>query len=332
MKRCRRLCALLLMLALAVVVPFALAAEGGSAADPLVSLDYAKNTYAPALRQTLFQKTAALANGQKMTLSKGGTLRLNSGAECTLLSGSAEIAAGNGVLLDLSRGTELQSGSLRAKRRYLAAEEAAITLRITQNAVFLVNGDVTGSGSTTAGSFWDVPETHWAGSYIARLSQAGLVNGMGDGKFAPDSSMTRGQLVTVLGRLAKIDTGAYTALDFPDVQAGDYYAPYVAWAKDNGIVSGMDDGKFHPGDNVSREQIAALVVRFAQRQQIQLSQGGMAAPFSDHDSIAPWARDAVYQARQAGILNGRDNGAFAPKESASRAEVCAVIGRLMDLM
>lgn len=332
MRKCRRLCALLLVLALAVVVPLAFATEGGSAADPLVSLGYAQNTYAPSLRQTLSQKTVALANGQKMTLSKGGTLRLNSGAECTLLSGGAEIAAGDGVLLNLTRGVELQSGSLRARHRYLAAEDAAITLRITQNAVFFVNGDVVGSGSTTASSFADVSEQHWAGSYIARLSQAGLVNGMGDGKFAPDSFMTRGQLVTVLGRLAKIDPEEYTVLDFPDVQAGDYYAPYVAWAKDNGIVSGMDDGKFHPGDNVSREQIAALVVRFAQRQQIQLSQGGMAASFSDHASIAQWARDAVYQARQAGLINGRANGAFAPKESASRAEVCAVIGRLMDLM
>lgn len=328
----KRAVALSLALFLALGIPGALAAEPGSAGDPLVSLQYITGTYrAQLVSGGEARAEAAAPLGRTVSLARGDTVQLHLGGSCVLLSGSASLSIAAGTVIDVTEGTAVSAGSLQRNHRYLAAEDTSAIITATGTSRLLLQGDAeTGSSSTTG--FLDVPAGHWAADYVVRLADAELVNGMGDGLFSPDNPMTRGQFVTVLGRLAGIDPGRYGSSIFPDVSASAYYGPYVSWAQTSGIVSGMDDGKFYPNSNISREQIAAVVVRFAQSQDVGLPTAD-STRFPDHDIIAQWARDAVYIARAAGLINGRaESGAFDPKGNASRAEVCAIVARLMDLM
>ena len=335
----KRLCAILLAVFLLAGLPMSLASTAGTGDDPLVSLRYAAGEYLDSLLNQGNARAETLdSTGETHSLGQGSMVELALGGSCTLLSGSASLSISAGTVVDVTAGAEAASGALTVGHRYLGAEDARAVVTVgTGGAELLLAGNAAVSGETPpttppAGQFSDVPASHWAYAYVEELAGAGLVNGMGDGTFAPDSSMTRGQLVTLLGRLAGVDTGDYGGSPFPDVAAGQYYAPYVAWAKSRGIVNGLDDGNFYPDNSISREQIAAVVVRFAQDAGVQLPSAAV-DQFPDHDSISAWAVDAVYAARQAGLINGRaENGNFDPGGNANRAEVCAIVCRLLDLM
>ncbi len=182
-----------------------------------------------------------------------------------------------------------------------------------------------------ASSFGDVSGSSWYAGAVDFVSQRNLFQGTADGVFSPNETMTRAMFITVLGRYAGIDpagwnTGAYHT--FSDVSGGSYYAGYAVWAYENDIVQG--DGspdRFSPDKNVTREQACAILSRFAAVTGRSISSGGAAPSFSDSGSISSWARDSVYALSQAGIIRGRDTGAFDPAGCATRAEAAAIIQR-----
>lgn len=178
---------------------------------------------------------------------------------------------------------------------------------------------------------------HWAEDSIVWAMEQNLFYGITDTTFAPNGTMTRGMFVTVLGRMAGIDSEDYTdwyvEYLFSDVKADSYYAPYINWAVRMGIASGMGGGKFSPDSPVTREQIAAFLVRYASiynYEMVGYSEG--VDSFSDQDTISSYAVDAVDTMRQLGILQGRpaaDGGYyFDPRANATRAECAAVFRRL----
>ncbi|RAU99864.1 S-layer homology domain-containing protein [Paenibacillus sp. YN15] len=174
---------------------------------------------------------------------------------------------------------------------------------------------------------------HWAEKSIQLAVSKQLFEGVSDKQFAPDATMTRGMLVTVLGRLAKVKVDSYTTVPFADVDPDQYYAKYVAWAADNRIVSGFEDGSFAPDQAISREQLAVIFanyIKFAGIDLTLLYADAAAEQFADADSISPWAADSVRLARQAGIVQGREDNRFDPKGTATRAEVTAIIARALD--
>ncbi len=103
---------------------------------------------------------------------------------------------------------------------------------------------------------------HWAKDAIAFVAGKGLFKGTSDTAFSPDIPMTRSMFVTILGRMHGIDTSTYTTVSFSDVDAAQYYAPYVEWAAKNGIVKGIGDGKFAPDTTVTREQAATMLANY----------------------------------------------------------------------
>ena len=176
---------------------------------------------------------------------------------------------------------------------------------------------------------------HWAGQHILFAAGRGLIDGAGDGRFAPDAGMTRGMFVTALGRLAGIDPADYRTGQFTDVPEDAWYAPYVNWAAQNGIVSGAaaaGPATFSPDSGIAREEMAVILKNYAAKMGYALPRTLKAVAFTDRAQISSWAADAVRAMQQAGILAGKDGGRFDPKGTATRAEVATVLHRFVEVV
>jgi hypothetical protein len=175
--------------------------------------------------------------------------------------------------------------------------------------------------------FTDVRATDWFFEDVEYAVTNGLFNGTSASTFSPNGAMTRGMIVTVLGRLAGADVNAYTASSFNDVAPGQYYAAYVEWAKDNGIVNGVGDGKFAPNAEVTRQDLATLLARYADFSGEQFPVTLQYATFADDASIADYAKRAVEILYTGGIVSGKPDNLFDPRGNATRAETAAMLHR-----
>ena len=175
--------------------------------------------------------------------------------------------------------------------------------------------------------FADVPAKAWYRDAVKYASQNGLMNGVGNGKFDPEGTMTRAMLVTVLWRYEGKPTEGKNS--FTDVPNGIWYTDAVAWAAANGIVGGVGNGKFEPEGNVTREQMATILFRYAQKKGIDTSKRGDLSGFPDKGDISSWAKDAVQWAVAEKIINGSD-GKLLPLGNATRAQVSAILMRFIE--
>lgn len=195
-----------------------------------------------------------------------------------------------------------------------------------------VLGTVTGYGAEV--SFADT-SGHWAEEAIASVVEKGLFNGTGDNHFSPDISMDRGMFVTVLGRFAeKMGADVNGASDFQDVPQDAYYAQYVGWAADHGIVKGTSETTFSPAQSVTREQMCTLFIRLLDYAKYDVPAPEGALAFVDESEISGYAKETVMSAASLGLIQGMEteNGmAFCPKDSATRAQVATVFLRLDGL-
>nr|WP_306812893.1 choice-of-anchor I family protein [Paenibacillus soyae] len=181
-------------------------------------------------------------------------------------------------------------------------------------------------------SFTDI-EDSYAKEAIEMLATFGYMNGVGEDKFAPKAGMTRADFTLLLARLAEVELGELDRSSFTDVAADAYYAAAVEWAAENGIVNGMGDGSFQPEEGVTREQMAAMLVRNAKLMGIELPKANEPIVFSDEASISEYAKEAVAIAQQAGIISGKDSAAgviFAPQEMATREQTAMMLFHLMS--
>ena len=173
---------------------------------------------------------------------------------------------------------------------------------------------------------------HWAADNILFAASRGLLSGISDTTFSPNTGMTRGMFVTALGRLAGINPDSYKTGKFTDVKADAYYAPYVNWAAQTGIVEGVTATTFAPDTNINREQMAVIMANYAKKLGYDLPQTLKAVTFADNANISSWAKDAVGAMQQAGILTGKANNRFNPKGTAVRAEVATVLRRFVEIV
>ncbi len=174
--------------------------------------------------------------------------------------------------------------------------------------------------------FSDVARDAWCANAVIYAVQNGLFNGTAPGLFSPNASMTRGMFVTVLGRLDGVAADAVSAPAYSDVADGSVYAPYIAWAAENGLAAGYRDGTFRPNASVTREQIAAILYRYAQFKGEKTDHSDSAAfnAFSDGAAVGSYALDAMRWAAAAGVVNG-GGGRLNPKGTASRAQVAQMM-------
>ena len=182
-----------------------------------------------------------------------------------------------------------------------------------------------------APAFTDI-HNHWAADNILFAASRGLLSGTSDTTFSPGTGMTRGMFVTALGRLAGINPDSYQTGKFTDVKADAYYAPYVNWAAQNGIMEGVTATTFAPDTNINREQMAVIMANYAKKLGYDLPKTLRAVTFADNAQISSWAKDAVKAMQQAGILAGKVNNCFDPKGTATRAEVATVLRRFVKIV
>ena len=175
--------------------------------------------------------------------------------------------------------------------------------------------------------FTDVAEGDWFYESVRYVSGGGLMNGTSGDRFSPSLDTSRGMLATILWRQAGAPETRGTT-PFQDVAPGAYYAEAVAWGVERGILQGYDNGCFGPDDPITREQLAALLYRFARVQGLDAAAVGDLSGFADQPS--EWAAEAVRWAVGAKILSGRDGGVLDPRGRASRAETAAMLTRFLQ--
>ncbi len=177
--------------------------------------------------------------------------------------------------------------------------------------------------------FKDVRPSDWFYAGVKFANENALFNGTEVDTFSPEQPMTRAMLVTVLWRLDG-RTKPGKPLGFVDVPAKQYYAEPVAWAAENGIVNGTDATHFAPNDEVTREQIAAILYRYATKKGVDTTNRADLSAYPDAGSVSGYAREALAWANAAGLIQGTSESGrtyLAPQASATRAQVATILAR-----
>jgi hypothetical protein len=176
--------------------------------------------------------------------------------------------------------------------------------------------------------FSDIKQ-HWGKDSIYFVSAREIFSGVGNNKFRPDQTMTRGMLVTVLGKIANADLSQKA--NFIDVSVKKYYSPYFAWAASNGIIGhGVVDNRIEPDRAVSREELAIILNNFIKYMNLKLKNVNTISKFSDDEKISSWASEAVANMQMFGLIDGKSNNTFDPKGTVTRAEVATILKELVE--
>ena len=167
-------------------------------------------------------------------------------------------------------------------------------------------------------------QKHWAKEAIEYcLSKGYFKDIVKDQKFEPEKQITRGEFITVLARFAGAkESNAKTS--FTDIDKNMYYAPFVAWAKENNITAGTGNGKFSPDKPISRAEMTTMLYRFLKSIKIDLKSLDKNIDFKDKDKIPSWAKDAIKEMVDFGILNGNDDGTFNPMGKFKRCQMAQI--------
>ena len=171
--------------------------------------------------------------------------------------------------------------------------------------------------------FGDVPQNIWFASGVQFAAEQGLFTGVSANEFAPYDPMTRAMLVTVLHRLDGADASGTNS--FTDVLNGKWYTNAIAWASANGIVEGLSGNRFAPNAPIAREQLAAILFRYAKACGYDVSARAELTAYADAAQVSTWAGDAMRWAVAAGLISGRSGAQLAPKGEATRAEVAVIL-------
>ena len=321
----------------------AFAAAAGSASDPLLSKSYvlqweemlladrsakAIGAAAPivtdAARSLAMLRVRCGANGARgAAVPRGARAALSSGDSITLRSGSGSLQISGGAVIDVTAGSVFSGGAAPLCHRLILADGAKAVFTAAEESAVLL------TGTAVLSRFADAEPDRWYGAAVDYADACGLMNGTGNGTFSPASTLTRAMFVTILGRMAGVREGDYSGSSFSDVKTGTWYAPFVQWGAENGIVNGVGEGQFAPNSLVTREQMAVLITRYADAEGYSLPAGVSAvAAFRDAGQISGWAYESVERMRQTALLNGDPQGNFNPRSGASRAEAATVFMRL----
>lgn len=183
---------------------------------------------------------------------------------------------------------------------------------------------------STSARFTDVKTSDWFYNSVNYVAQKGLMNGMTNTTFEPTANITRGMFVTVLYRIAGSPSAG--ANKFGDVAKGSYYEKAVAWASTNGIVSGMSATEFGPNLNITREQMATMLYRYAEYKEFDMSMDTNVnlKLYDDYSKISSYATNALKWTAGTGLITGQSSSIMAPKNNATRAEAATVFMRLVQ--
>ena len=343
------------MVFLLLLMVTAAASTAGTATDPLISLSYLEGTFSASLKTDISRTLGDAADSAmrrldgllgdyggysfaprftRISVAAGDTLTLSMGGSIILLSGAATLTTTSGTVINISTGREVATGSqLTQHHRYFCTENTTAT--ITASSAF--TGHVDGyyiTAAVTASqahpAFRDILEGTWYYSAIDFVYSNNLFAGTSSNTFSPNTSMTRGMFVTVLYRLeGRPDIGPGGR--FTDVQNTSlYYYDAVTWASENNIVAGVTSSTFGPNAQITREQIAVIMHRYARYKQRDISASGSSYDsFPDRSDVSGYAADAMRWAVSQGIISG-SSGRLLPRNTATRAQVAQIIRNYVE--
>ena len=236
--------------------------------------------------------------------------------------------AGTSVTLTPVPDRGYQVGSVAVTDRF--GDPVAVTEQADGTYTFTMpNGQVTVTVTFEQAPlpFPDVTEGDWFYDAVRYAYENSLMDGVGDSLFAPNSETTRAQLVTILYRLAGEPEVSGTS-GFSDVAAGTWYTDAVAWAAQNGIVNGVSDTEFAPGDDITREQLVTVLYRYAESKGYDVSASADLSGYPDAGQVQDYAQPAMAWAVAEGIVEGMD-GTLNPAGNATRAQIATILMRFL---
>lgn len=274
----------------------------------------------------------ALADGiDSATVSGSGNLALN----CT--AGDVTVTfngtAANGVTLARSGDSVTISGASGGS--VVVSENGATTTTTTitpgQDVSVTLDGDINEEPDTPAGDmpFTDVRTSDWFYDPVKYVYEEGLMTGTGATAFAPNVTTTRAMIVSILYRLEGGPAVSGNSSPFNDVHTSDWYYDAVRWAERTGVVGGVGGGRFAPNTAITREQLAAMLMNYANYKHQNVSARADLSRYSDADRVSAWAEDAVAWANAEGYISGMTATTIAPQGSATRAQVAAILQRYL---
>ena len=171
---------------------------------------------------------------------------------------------------------------------------------------------------------------HWAYDAVSYAYKNSLMNGVNASRFAPDSTLNRAMMVTMLYRMTGSPAVSGNSV-FSDVPSGKWYSDAVQWASVNGVVNGVGKARFAPDTQITREQMASMMMRYAQFKQYSTGKSADLSAFNDAGSISSWALESMKWANAAGLINGRTASTIAPQDTATRAEAATILMRFCEM-
>lgn len=204
------------------------------------------------------------------------------------------------------------------------------SIRLTGNTTIYAGWDKKVNPNTGGENpFTDVSENDWFFEDVINVYYMELMKGTSVTTFSPNLTTTRSMIVTILYRLEN-EPSVSGKCPFSDVKSGSYYENAITWAAANGIVGGYGEGKFGPDDNITREQMAAILYRYAQYKGYDVSDKADLGKFTDSGKIGAWAADAMAWANANALVNGVSATILNPQGEATRAQVAAILHRFCE--
>ena len=333
---------------------WAAAGSAGTSSDPLVSKSYVEDTYLSQVIaeaeenidsrfQKILEEAAEELNGQidipegyiiardydSLSLQEDGSVTLASGSSIIVISGTVRLHGLEGTVIDISTGRECSEGDvLKRNTRYFCAEDTSALFQASSAAVVAVNGCyLPGNGTSENDSpYSDVDPEDWYYAAVLYTYENNIMSGVGGDEFSPNTNLDRAQIAQVLYNMEGTPSVGDDS-GFSDVDSGDWYFDAVTWAAENGIMDGYEGSTFGPVDDVTREQVAVVLYRYAQAKGYDTSAKGDLSAFPDGSKVASWSRDAMSWATGIGLMLGDDSNNLVPQGTATRAQVAIMITR-----
>gem|GEM_PF-3123203 len=180
-------------------------------------------------------------------------------------------------------------------------------------------------------SFSDVIPSYWASESIRELFRLGYIKGYPDGTFKPGNPISRAELVTVMNKVLKLAPTDQNSVSFKDISTRDWFYNSVQNTFNAGLVKGYGNNSFAPDKSINREELASILIRALDSASSVKQDSAGKTGFVDDAAISPWARDAIALAVSNGLIKGYQDNTFSPKNQATRAEVCVVIGKFLSI-
>ncbi len=275
-------------------------------------------------------------NGQPITGATGDTYTLTAEdveQSITVTADPAAAKAGETVTLTPTPDAGYEVGAVTVTDRFGDAVE------VTENAdgtytFTMPNGQVSVEVTFVEATpeplpFTDVAESDWFHDAVQYVYDNGLMDGVGEGQFAPNATTNRAMVVTILYRLAgEPDVSGQS--DFTDVASGQWYSNAVAWAAEKGIVNGISETEFAPSGDLTREQLATVLYRYAEDQGYDGSASADLSGFPDAGDIQDYATEALSWAVAEGLLQGFEDDSLQPQSTATRAQIATILMRFCE--